>query len=88
MSSCEIERDSDYFCVRLLYLDAVFVAVGGASRARALLFGEDDNVLVEENVPHPHPLPPSTPAHRQLALPHQLAALHHGDLKSHITQTH
>ncbi len=65
----------------------MFVAVGDASWAGALLFGEDDDVLVEENVPHARPLPPSPPAHRQLALPHQLAALRHGDLKSH-THTH
>lgn len=71
-------------CVRVCaYLDALFVAVGDASRAGALLFGEDDDVLVEEDVPHARPLPPSSPAHRQLALPHQLAALRHGDLKSH-----
>lgn len=72
----------------VLYLDAVFVAVGGASRAGALLFGEDDKVLVEEDVPHAHPLPPSSPAHCQLALAHQLATLRHRDLKSHVTQTH
>lgn len=72
----------------VLYLDAVFVAVGGASRAGALLFGEDDRVLIEENVSHAHPLPPSSPAHCQLALSHQLATLRHGDLQSHVTQTH
>lgn len=72
--------------MRPLYLDAVFVAVGGASRAGALLFGEDDDVLVEENVPHARPLPPTSPAHGQLALSHQLAALRHGDLKSYKTR--
>ena len=72
----------------MLYLDAVFVAVGGASWAGALLFGEDDDVLVEENVPDARPLPPSSPAHRQLTLPHQLATLRHGDLKTHIPHTH
>lgn len=71
-----------------LNLDAVFVAVGDASQAGALLFGEDDDVLVKENVPHARPLPPSSPAHRQLALPHQLAALRHWDLKSHIVHKH
>lgn len=74
-------------CVLALYLDAVLVAVGDASRARALLFGEDDDVLVEENAPHAGPLPPSSPAQRQLAVPHQLASLRHGDLKSCKTNT-
>ena len=63
------------------HLDAVLVAVDGAPGAGALLLGEDDDVLVEEDVPHARPLPPSSPAHRQLAVPHQLAALRHGDLK-------
>lgn len=63
------------------YLEALFVAVGGASRRGTLQLGEDHDVLVEENVPHARPLPPGAPAHCQLALPHQLAALRHGDLK-------
>lgn len=66
----------------LTRLDALFVAVGDTSRAGALLLGEDDDVLVEEDVPHARPLPPSSPTHRQLALPHQLAALRHGDRTS------
>lgn len=63
-----------------LYPDAVFVAVDGASRAGTLQFGEDEDVLVEEDVPHARPLPPRTPTNSQLALPHQVAALRHGDL--------
>lgn len=62
------------------YLDALFVAVDGASRARTLQFGEDEDVLVEEDIPHARPFPPRTPTHSQLALPHQVTALRHGDL--------
>lgn len=70
-------------CVRPLHLDALLVTIGGASRAEGLLFGEDHEVLVEENAPHARPLPSSSPAHDQLTLPHQLATLRHGDLKSY-----
>lgn len=78
----EKRRGKDrHSCGRPLYLDAVFVAVGGASRAWALLFGEDDNVLVEENVPQPRSLPSSSPTHRQLTLSHQLSTLRHRDLE-------
>lgn len=74
-------------CERAVHLDAVFVTVGGASRAGILVFSEDYDVLIKENVPHARPLPPSSPTHRQLTLPHQLAALRHRDLKTH-TNTH
>lgn len=63
------------------YPDALFEAVDGASGAGALHFGEDEDVLVEEDVPHARSLPPRTPTYSQLALPHQVAALRHGDLK-------
>lgn len=62
------------------YLDALFVAVDGASWAGTLQFGEDEDVLVEEDVPHARPFPPRTPTYSQLALPHQVTALRHGDL--------
>jgi len=71
-----------------VHLDAVLVAVRGASRAGALPLGEDDGVLVEEHVPHARPLPPGAAAHRQLAVPHQLAALRHRDLRITHTHTH
>lgn len=80
------ERHIQCVRVRPLDLDTVFVAVGGASRAGALLFGEDDDMLVEENIPNACSLPPSSPTHCQLALPHQLAALRHGDLQ--LWKTH
>lgn len=69
------------------HLDAVFVAVGGASRAGTLLFGEDDGVLVEENAPEARSLPARPTAHRELTLPHQLAALRYWDLKTHVIMT-
>lgn len=69
--------------MRAVHLDAVFVTVGGASRAGILVFSEDYDVLIKENVPHARPLPPSSPARRQLTLPHQLAALCHRNLKTH-----
>lgn len=61
-------------------LEALLVAVDGASRARTLQFGEDQDVLVEEDGPQARPLPPRTPADSQLALPHQVTALRPGDL--------
>lgn len=42
----------NYSMVKELYLEALFVAVGGASRAGTLQFGEDHEVLIEENIPH------------------------------------
>lgn len=41
-----------YDMVKERYLEALFVAVGGASWAGTLLFGEDHEVLIEENIPH------------------------------------
>ncbi len=72
-------------CVAAPHPDALFVAVGGSSRPGTLLFGEDDDVLVEEDVPHACTLPPGSPTHSQLTVPHQLTALCHRDLKSHKT---
>lgn len=84
-----VERkiESEQFCVSAAHLNAVFVTVGGASRAGALLFGEDYDVLIKENAPRARPLPPRSSAHRQLALPHQLAALRRVDLESTPTDT-
>lgn len=65
---------------REFYLDAVFVAVDGASWAGTLQFGEDKDVLVEEDVPQPCPFPPRAPAYGQLTLPQQVAALRHRNL--------
>lgn len=62
-------------------LDALFVAVDAASWAGTLYFGEDEDVLVEEDVPDARPFPPRTPTYSQRALPHQVTALRHGDLK-------
>lgn len=62
------------------HLDALFVAVDGASRAGTLQFGEDEDVLVEEDVPHTRPFPPRTPTHSQLTLPHQVTTLRRRDL--------
>lgn len=63
------------------YLDALFVAVDAASRAGTLQFGEDQDVLVEEDVPHPRPFPPRTTTYGQLTLPHQVPPLCHGNLR-------
>lgn len=75
-------------CLCVWYPDAVFVAVSSASWTRALLLGEDYDVLIEEDAPHTGAFPPSPPAHHQLAVPYQLATLRRGHLKTRITHTH
>lgn len=67
-------------------LDAVLVAVGGASRGRALLFSEDDGMLVKENISDPCTFSSRPAAHRQFSVTHQLTSLGHGHLKPHKTR--
>lgn len=61
----------------------MLVAIGGVPCSWTLLFGEDQNVLVQENVPDTCTLPPDPPTGCELALPDQFAPFCHWDLKSH-----
>ncbi len=63
-----------------MYLNAAFEAVHTASRVGCFVFGEDDIVLIEEDVSDSRFLPSASTANTQLTLTHQISTLCHGDL--------
>lgn len=77
---------SKYVCV-CVYLNAVFEAVHTASRVRCFVFGEDEIVLIEEDVSDSRFLPSASTANTQLTLTHQLSTLRHRDLTHTHTHT-